>query len=398
MESLVQQSQQLVLNTNSDFKRFLFSKIQWDWRLIGILGARGCGKTTLILQYLKQKFGISNEAVYVSLDDFYFTENRLIDFIIKFRQLGGKHLFVDEVHKYPDWARELKNAYDRFPDLKIVFTGSSILDILKQDVDLSRRAVMYHLPGLSFREYLDFQNLGKFENYKLENILNSHQELALQITKEIKPLVYFADYLKYGYYPYFKENISLYPTRLSQTLKLIIENDLKFIEGYDAANARRIEQLLYILATNAPFKPNISKLSEKIGIYRSTLVQYLHYLEKAEIINSLYREGISISILQKPEKIFLGNTNISMLLGSNQSNKGSLRETFFLSQIKVDHTVNLPAGEGDFIIDNKYLFETGGKNKTGRQIADIPDSFIVSDDMETGVYNKIPLWLFGFLY
>jgi predicted AAA+ superfamily ATPase len=396
MEKLLVRSQKLVAQVATSFIRNPGNKIAWDWRLTGILGARGTGKTTLFLQQLATRFS-PEEAVYVTLDDIYFTDNRLIDFIEAFRNIGGKYFFIDEVHKYPTWARELKNAYDYYPELFIFFTGSSAIEILRQDVDLSRRAVVYELPGLSFREYLLMRYDLSWEPINLKDIVQEHTTLALDITSSFRPLQYFKDYLKMGHYPFFLENEKYYHERLERTIRLVIDTDLNFIEGYDPKNARKIYQLLYILATNSPFKPNVTKLSEKIGISRATLVQYLHFLEKTRLINSLVSVGKSISTLQKPDKIYLNNTNLAHALAPEQIDVGSQRETFFLSQIKVNHPVSLPA-QGDFYVDDQFTFEVGGKGKNRRQIAEVADSYLVADDLEVGYQNKIPLWLFGFLY
>ena len=389
-------SHRLVAQAATSFIRNPGNKITWDWRLTGILGARGTGKTTLFLQQLATRFS-SEEAVYITLDDIYFTNNRLIDFIEAFRNVGGKYFFIDEVHKYPTWARELKNAYDYYPELFIFFTGSSAIEILRQDVDLSRRAVVYELPGLSFREYLLMRHNLSWEPLALEEITQEHAPLALEMTTSFRPFQYFKDYLDIGYYPFFLENEKYYHERLEKTIRLVIDTDLNFIDGYDPKNAQKIYQLLYILATNAPFKPNVTKLSEKIGISRATLVQYLHFLEKTRLINSLVSVGRSISTLQKPDKIYLNNTNLAHALAPEQIDVGSQRETFFLSQIKVDHPVSLPA-HGDFYVDDQFTFEVGGKGKNRRRIAEVADSYVVADDLEVGHRNKIPLWLFGFLY
>ena len=396
MDKLLTRSRTLVTRVDTSFIRNPSNKIAWDWRLTGILGARGTGKTTLFLQQLATHFR-AEEAVYVTLDDIYFSDNRLIDFIEDFRNGGGTHIFIDEVHKYPSWARELKNAYDYYPDLFIFFTGSSVVEILRQDVDLSRRAVVYELPGLSFREYLLMKQALAFEPVSLEAVLRSHTELAIDFVASFKPLRHFNDYLRTGYYPFFLENEQYYYERLERTVRLVIDTDLNFIEGYDPKNAQKIYQLLYILATNVPFKPNVTKLSEKIGISRSTLVQYLHFLEKTRLINSLVSVGKSISILQKPDKIYLNNTNIAYALAPQKTDIGSMRETFFLNQLGVNYRVSLPA-QGDFYVDERYTFEVGGKGKNSRQIADVADSFMAADDLEIGYKNKIPLWLFGFLY
>jgi len=397
MDALKTKSDKLVKSVSLKFERYLSPQIDWKWRLNGILGARGTGKTTLLLQKLKQNHGVSKESIYISLDDLYFVGNLLSEFVERFRNMGGKYLYIDEVHKYKNWALELKNIYDTYPDMFIVFTGSSIIDILKQNVDLSRRAIIYYLQGFSFREYLSFNELYTIQPIGINDIVTKHTELALTITEKTNPLHFFNDYIKSGYYPFFIESKNLYFRRLEQTLNQVLESDINFIEGYDAKNTPKIKQLLYILAMNVPFKPNIVKLSEKTGIHRNTLVNYIHYLEKAQIINAVYPSGISTSILQKPEKIYLNNTNLSYMLAENTPDKGNVRETFFLNQVKTMHRIKIPKS-GDFEIDEKFIFEIGGKNKSSRQIKNEKDSFIVADDILTGAYNKVPLWLFGFLY
>jgi len=397
MEQLKSKSNQLVSGLETTFSRYLNDKIDWSWRLNGILGSRGTGKTTMLLQQLKNKHQLNEDSIYVSLDDIYFSDNRFIDFAADFHQKGGIYLFADEVHKYKNWSIEFKNIYDTYPGLTIVFTGSSIIDILKQDADLSRRAIFYNLTGLSFREYLSLSEIYSAEPISLDFLLQNHVEIAAETIKKIKPLLHFENYLKYGYYPYFQENINLFYHRLGQTLNLVLETDLNFIEGFNHRNIIKLKQLLYILSANVPFKPNIVKLSEKTNISRNTLLSYLHYLEKAQIIQAVYPSGISTSIFQKPEKIYLNNTNLSFLLANNTPDKGTLRETFFLNQLKSKHRVEA-SKTGDFRIDDNYVFEIGGKNKTAKQIKDITKGYVVADDIEIGSYNKIPLWLFGFLY
>ena len=398
MDQILLKSNLLVQNQKVEFVRSLAQKIDWSDRLIGVLGARGTGKTTLLLQRLKQQFGVNTKAAYITLDDIYFTENRLVNFAESFRQHGGQFLFIDEVHKYPDWAREIKNLYDTYKDLNIVFTGSSITDMLRQNADLSRRAIQYELPGLSYREYLAFLKILDVPAIALPNLLENHVAVASELASKFKPLKHLPAYLKTGYYPFFAENINTYPVRIEQLVKMIIETDMRFIEGFDPANTRKIYQLLYILATNVPFKPNVSKLSEKIGLHRNTLVQYLHYLDKARLINSLTAAGKSISTLQKPDKIYLENTNLHYALAPQTVDKGTLRESFIMNQlVNAKYRVALPP-EGDFQINDQYTVEVGGKDKTAAQLKNVKNSFVVADDIETGIYTKIPLWLFGFLY
>ncbi len=396
MEQLLSKSAILTAEKSLAFERYLATKIDWRDRLIGIMGPRGTGKTTLMLQYLKKRPHL--KGVYISLDDIYFSDNKLISFAEWYRNLGGQLLLIDEVHKYPDWAREIKNIYDTYPDLQIVFSGSSITDIMRQHADLSRRAVHYLLNGLSFREYLIFTGVHQADRITIDDMMRHHVELSTELTIKFRPLQHLADYLKTGYYPYFSENVSTYPIRLGQVVNMIIETDLQFIEGFDPANTRKILQLLYILAANVPFKPNMTKLSQKIGIHRNTLAQYIHYLDRARLINSLTTAGKSTSILQKPDKIYLENPNLHYTLAPQAVERGTLRESFVMNQlVNAGYLVELP-DSGDFLVDRNYTIEVGGKEKGSAQIKKIPNSFVLADDMEVGALSKIPLWLTGFLY
>ncbi|MCC7400580.1 MAG: ATP-binding protein [Chitinophagaceae bacterium] len=398
MDNLLIRSQILVSEQSADKVRLLQEKIHWNDRLIGIVGARGTGKTTLLLQQIKQRYGNRANALYLSLDDIFFTDNKLVDVARYFIPRGIDTFFLDEVHKYPQWAKEIKNLYDQYKKIHIVFTGSCITDILRQNTDLSRRSVQFEMPGLSYREYLQFSNIATLQPVSLKDILIHHGEIALDLAKQFKPLMYFSDYLQFGYYPFFLEGKKTYSIRLEQIIKMTLENDLTFIEGFDPANIRKISRLFYILATNVPFKPNISKLSDKIGIHRNTLVQYLHYLEKVRLINSLSALSKSISTLQKPDKIFLENTNFHFALSPENADKGNMRESFFLNQLKnAGHSVSLSV-KGDFTVDGKNEFEIGGKNKTGTATSSAKNFWIVNDNIETGALHKIPLWLFGMLY
>lgn len=332
------------------------------------------------------------------MDDLYFTENHLTDLAESFANQGGAMLFIDEVHKYPNWAGEIKNIYDFNKDLRIVFTESSIVEMERQDADLSRRAVKYELPGLSYREFLHFHDIAYFQPLLLEELLQKHTEIALAITGQLKPLQYFREYLQYGYYPFFKENVNTYGIRLEQMIKMIVENDLLFLKNVEPYNTRKIYHLLYIMAVNVPFKPNITRLAEKTDLNRNTLVEYLHYLDKARLINTLLTAGKSISILQKPDKIFPENINLSHVLAWKQEDKGTQRETFFLNQLSnAGHQVTLPK-QGDFLVNEKYTFEIGGSRKQMQQIRNIQNSYVLADGIATGALNRIPLWLFGFLY
>jgi predicted AAA+ superfamily ATPase len=389
MRTLYQRFETLLQNTTTDFKRYLYEKVAWDSRMIGIIGPRGVGKTTMILQYIKENLD-SKKALYVSADDMYFSGNRLIDLAEDFYKSAGEYLFIDEIHKYSDWSRELKNMYDSYPALKIVFTGSSVLDILKGSADLSRRAIIYKLQGLSFREYLKLFHNYEAEFYSLKQIANNEVKL-----KEIKhPLPLFDDYLKRGYYPFGLENeLDL---RLGQIIVQTLETDIPQYANLNVGTSRKLKRLLSIIAESVPFKPNFSKISEIIGVSRNSLDDYFSYMEKAGIIGQLRNETSGIRGLGKVDKVYLDNTNIIFNLVGDKSNKGNIRETFFFNQMRLKNEV-ISSQKADFVIDN-YTFEIGGKNKQHTQIDKDGKSFVVKDDIEFGYQNVIPLWAFGLNY
>ncbi|MCF6367212.1 MAG: AAA family ATPase [Bacteroidales bacterium] len=396
MERLRRLSLKAAQRTSTDFQRFLFNRINWDRQLIGITGARGSGKTIMLLQYLKQ-LSKTEDALYVSLDDVYFADTELVYFAEDFVKYGGTYLLLDEVHKYPNWSQGIKNIYDNLPELKVVFTSSSALEIHKGTHDLSRRAIMYNMPGLSFREFLKLKHQIELPEFTLEQILNNSDKLVNIVLEKIKPLPYFNEYIKEGYYPYFLNTETDYPKQLLTSLNLVIESDLPAIFNIDFSSIIKLKRLLNVISRIVPFKPNIEKLARQTNTSRETLLKYLYYLDKAQIIQWLGSDATGINYMNKPDKIFLGNTNISYALSGDKSDKGNLRETFFLNQLSVNHIVTYPK-EGDFLVDEKYLFEIGGKNKNNKQIKDIKNAFIVADDIEYGFKNKIPLWLFGFMY
>ena len=398
MEQFIEQYRNKLKYTPTAVVRSALNEIQWNSRLIGIKGARGVGKTTLLLQYIKLKLaGELDHSLYVSLDSFWFAENSLLDLADSFVKQGGKYLFLDEVHKYPNWSQELKNIYDDHLQLKVVFTGSSLLEILNARADLSRRAIIYTMQGLSFREYLMIETGADLKAYKLEEVLTGHTALSSEVLEKVKPLAHFSNYLKSGYYPFYLEQPDVYNMRLNEIVNMMLEIELPLLRGLDVGYVTRIKQLLYIISQSVPFIPNVSKLSDKIGIQRSTLLGYLHYLEEIKLTINLFKESGGISKLQKPLKIYLENTNLMYSIGLGEINKGNLRETFFANQIRYQHSVSYTA-KADFLIDGKYIFEIGGKDKTHKQIKDLDNAFIAADDIEYGYQNKIPLWLFGFLY
>lgn len=398
MDKLIQKYLQKLNFTSTEFRRSLVHDINWDARLIGIKGARGVGKTTLLLQYIKinLKEELSN-TLYVSLDNIWFNNNSLSSLVEEFVQKGGKNLFLDEVHKYPNWSQEIKNIYDDYPELKVVFTGSSLLEILNARADLSRRAVVYHLQGLSFREYIAIESKQVFGILSLDDILLNHETIATEINKSIKPFRYFETYLKQGYYPFFQEVPDLYSNRIEEVINMMLEIELPLLRGFDLAYIHRIKQLLIIIAESVPFVPNISNLSEKTGLNRTTILLYIHYLDEIGLIKNLYKDSGGISKLQKPEKIFLENSNLMYVLSPSKANVGNVRETFFLNQVGFKHKINY-VEQGDFMIDGKFIFEIGGKTKKKKQIKELTSGYIVADEIEYGFGNKIPLWLFGFIY
>jgi len=380
-----------------DFTRGLMEEINWNARLIGIKGARGVGKTTLLLQYIKNNLPLDKSTLYVSLDGIWFNENKLTQLADDFVKQGGRYLFLDEVHKYPNWSQELKNIYDEYPDLKLVFTGSSLLELLNARADLSRRAVVYSMQGLSYREYLNLSLNLNLPKLNLEDILKSHEKLSRDILKQVKPLKHFTAYLKNGYYPFFYENQKDYYRKLEEVLNLVLEIELPLLRQVDVTYVPRVKQLLQIISESVPFVPNVSKLSERIGVNRNTFITYLYYLQEAHITRNLYRDSKGITRLQKPDKIYLENSNIQYALSPEAANKGNVRESFFVNQLAYQHRVEY-LESSDFLVDGKCVFEIGGKGKTPKQIRKTRDAYLVLDDIEYGVGKSIPLWLFGFLY
>lgn len=398
MEKLIELFRKKMTGPLPAFERELERKINWNARLISVRGSRGTGKTTLFLQHIKKTFSNNlNKVLYVNLDNIYFSNNTLVELAEKFASRGGTHLFIDEVYKYENWSKEIKNLYDDFPELHIAFTGSSLLEILNGRADLSRRTLVYELTGLSFREYLSLIKAHDFPIFTLEEILKNNEQISAEIASKIKPFEFFDDYLSFGYYPYFLEGKDDYSNRLNETLNMILEVELPMLRGLEIAYIPRIKKLLAVIGESAPFIPNITQLAAKIGISRQTLLIYLKYLEDAKLINQLYKKSRGLSVLEKPEKILMENTNLIELFNGENANTGSRRETFVLNQLLHSHKVDF-SEESDFFVDSKYTFEVGGKNKKRKQIQEIPDSYIIADDIEFGTDRQIPIWLLGFMY
>ena len=399
MEDLFNDFDLIINNTRKSklINRYIENEIDWNDRLITITGARGVGKTTLVLQHIIKNKMENEKVLYVSLDNLWFRGNTLRELAAQFVKYGGKFLFLDEVHKYSDWSVELKNIYDTHTDLNIVATASSALEIYKGNADLSRRAVNYELKGLSLREFLILDQKININTLTLPDILQNHKSLASEIKSKLLPLPAFKDYLKYGYYPYFTESRNSYWHKVAKSLNHALEVDLPAIEHIDYNSVEKLKKLLYVVAHSVPFTPNIAQISERIGATRVTTLKYLKYLEKASIILQLNSQKKGMKLLTKAEKIYLNNPNLIYSIAAKNANTGTLHETFFLSQLLVNHKINT-TDKGDFVIDDEYIFEVGGSNKSYKQIKDLPQSYIAADEIETGFGNKIPLWLFGFLY
>lgn len=374
------------------FKRYLYYKIDFASKMIGILGQRGVGKTTLIRQ-LAQNYNLPHSKIlYVSADNLV---GSLFDIAKEFSALGGELLIIDEIHKAENFASELKTIYD-FLDIRVIFSGSSALEIENSKVDLSRRVLFYELHSLSFREFVAMRSGYDFMPLCIDEILSNHREIANEIKKEFKPLEYFMLYREFGAYPFFTEGEKGYILRLNEIINIILDSEVASIYNVDSDKINTIRKLLHLLCSSVPMELNIQSIASSAGVSRNTLYSYLYYLQKANLIQIIGGNFANKKLLNKPDKIYLENVNLYNILCTNQ-NTGSLRESFFVSQVKVYHDVKY-AKKGDFTVDNKYTFEIGGKNKGFEQIKDIEDSYIIADDIEIGFGNKIPLWLFGYLY
>ncbi|PZX55708.1 ATP-binding protein [Algoriphagus chordae] len=398
MDILFSISQNLLNQTDDKFFRYLFDKIDWNQRMIAIKGPRGSGKTTLMLQRIK--YGIkpqSNEVLYFSADHYWFYTHNLVETTDSFYQHGGRFLFIDEVHKYPNWSRELKNIYDSYPDLKVVFSSSSALDIYRGESDLSRRVISYELPGMSFREYLNLTHEQNFQSVSLAEIQTSHSQITHEITSKLQPLPAFKEYLRIGYLPIITgSNPETIPVFLQQIINTVVESDLAFIADYNAGTAYKVKKLLGVLAESVPFKPNVSSIARKVETSRDSVYEWLTQLEKAKLLNFLITEGKGVSLLQKPDKVYLENTNLSYALKATPE-IGSIRETFLLNQLKnINKEVRLP-NSGDFQVDD-LVIEVGGKNKDASQVNHLENYLIAADEIEHGFGKKVPLWLFGMMY
>ncbi|MDD4107411.1 MAG: AAA family ATPase [Prolixibacteraceae bacterium] len=396
MEVLFEFQENILRNVKNDFRRYLHGQINWGQRMIAIKGPRGAGKTTLMLQYLKYDLGLPETALYVTADHTWFYNHSLLETANDWYKQGGKILIIDEVHKYKDWSVELKNICDGLPDLKIIFSAFSALDIYRGEADLSRRVVSYKLAGLSFREYLQFSHNISFDPVTIDDIYTNHRNLSRTVSEKLRPLPTFRKYSEVGYLPIFIEGEDSYLLKLNQIINTILDTDLAYISAYNSGTANKVKKLLGVIAESVPFKPNISALSRKLDISRDSIYQYIYQLKDARLLNTLSSEGKGISTLQKPDKIYLENTNLAYALKS-KPDIGNIRKTFVFNQL-LNAGLNVYSPKaGDFVCEG-YTLEIGGKNKTTAQVKHLNNFLIVSDDIETGVGKKAPIWLFGFLY
>lgn len=381
---------------NLRFKRYLYSQINWKSRIISIKGPRGVGKTTMLLQHILENYEDVDKTLYASLDDLWFANHSLMDLVDWAYRHDIMRLYLDEVHRYKGWSTMLKNIYDGFPDMSIVYTSSSLLVMDNAKVDMSRRQTPYTLYGLSFREYLELGGFYQGEAISLNQILSAHVKEAMRIVGKIKVAPLFEAYLEHGYYPFYLESIEDFPTRLRETVTVVIDSDLPAVEKVTFETLQKVKKLLMIISEHVPFEPNMSELWRQLSTDNELGLRMLYSLDKAQVLGLLTAKAKNYKSLTKPEKIFLGNPNLMHVL-CPVVDKGNERESFFFSQLKINHEVVYPKS-GDFLIDGEHLFEVGGKGKTFDQIADVPDSYLAVDDTEVGHGNRIPLWLFGFLY
>lgn len=385
-----------IAKINLRFKRYLYGQINWQARIISIKGARGVGKTTMLLQHILENYEDIDQTLYASLDDLWFSTHTLLDLVDWADQHGITRLYLDEVHRYKQWAENLKNIYDSYPDMSIVYTSSSLLIMDSAKTDLSRRQTSYTLFGLSFREFLAFEDVLHTNAIPLEELLQHHVSHAMQILKSIKVAPLLEAYLHHGYYPFYRESGDDFPARLRETVAVVIDTDLPAVENVSFESIQKVKKLVMIVSERVPFEPNMSELWKQLATNNELGLRMLYALDKAQILSLLTSKAKNYKFLHKPDKLFLGNTNLMHVL-CPAVNKGNERETFFHSQLQVAHAVKYPS-KGDFLIDDQYLFEVGGRKKSFEQIADIADSFLAVDDTEVGYGNRIPLWLFGFVY
>lgn len=396
IDYIYQISERKIRAVDTSFHRYLYHQINWDNRLIGIKGCKGVGKTTLVLQHIKESFEDYSNILFVSMDNLWFESHSVIDLVEYHYTHGGTHIFFDEIHHCKYWQTLLKNLYDDYPSLKICYTGSSMLKIDAQGKDLSRRQRVYLLERLSFREFLEMEKLISIPAYTLDELLKNHLKIALDITSKIKVLPAFSKYLKCGCYPFYQEEGDGFILRLQDAVRITLENDLLQVSDISFSTMQKIKQMLMILAEKVPQTPNMVRLYAELETNREQGLKMLYLLNQAGLISILTKESKSLKHLSKPDKLYLGDSNLMYALADNVD-KGTLRETFFYNQLSAHQKITLPL-QGDFKINSQLLFEVGGKGKNFEQIKDVPNSYLAIDDMELGNHNRIPLWMFGLLY
>ena len=403
MDTLFRKSDRLLANTSTGIVREKMGEIHWNSQLVTIIGAKGVGKSTLIKQYLKLNYQPGDRRVlYCSADTVDFSTRTLVELAEEFVIQGGELLAIDEIHKYKpgttDWSREIKEIYELFPDLKMIVSGSSLLRLKEGDADLSRRAVKYTMPGLSFREALRFYHALSFPVWTLEDILAHSHDLWQMVSSKCKPVALFKEYLEKGYYPFLLEGEGEYYTKIEQVVNYIIETELPQICKVGVANVRKLQALIAMICGEKPFELNANKIAATLEIGRDTVVEYLKYLGDAKVLNLLYSDKKRIGKLSKPDKVYLENPNILYALAPAKVEIGTLRETFAVDCLSESHVVEYGKTQGDFKVDSKYTFEIGGRSKDFSQIAGMKGSYVFADDWDMPDGAKLPLWMLGFLY
>ena len=398
MDTLFRKHKMLVSQVNTTLVREIMKTIAWEKPLVAIRGSRGVGKTTLMRQYVRQQYGVNaGEALYCVLDSMYFTNHNLLDLAERFHQMGGRHLFLDEVHRYPTWSREIKEISDLYPDLRITFTGSSLIQSLNADADLSRRVLSYTMEGLSFREFLRFYKGIQLNKFTLNEVLDQYDDICHHVNALCRPQQLFEEYLRVGYFPFYDGDEDEYYSRIENVIDFIVGQEMTLFCGVEPANTRKVKALIQFLADSHPYELNVSKLSSRLELNKHTVLSYINSLGRAELLHLLYSDSKTITRLQKPDKIYLHNPNMFYALGYGDK-IGTIRECFFVNQVSVNHLVEYGKDQGDFLIDGGITIEVGRKDKSFEQVAGLPNSYIMADRMEYAVGKKIPLWLAGMLY
>lgn len=398
MESLFKKHRLFIGQVSMDIVRDMIHRVSWEKPLIGIRGSRGVGKTTMIRQYIRQFYGVQpGEALYCVMDSMYFTKNSLLDMAERFHLMGGKHLFLDEVHKYENWSKEIKELNDLYPDMKITFSGSSLIQILNADADLSRRVLSYDMPGLSFREFIRFYHGKELPVRTLEQVLDDPDTVCDEVIKTVgSPQKLFEEYLRVGYYPFYDGDEQEYYSRIENVVQFVIDQEMTLFCGVDPAYTRKIKAMMMYLADNLPFEVNISKLSSYLELNKQTVLSYLASMSKAELIHLLYSDSKSVTKMQKPDKTYIHNPNMLFTLAKSV-NVGTLRECFVVNQLSTSHEVEYCKTQGDFKVDGKWIFEVGGADKSFDQIAGLPNSYVLADTIEYPIGKKLPLWVVGLI-